>query len=128
MFTSRDIIELLNQLLREKGWSINRLSTQADISQSTMNSMFHSNKEYYPSLPTLCKVCSALGLSVSKFLAMVEEEDPMDLSFEEYRIVQEVQRLRPKQKKKLLEFLEVLNVSDDADEPETPTSDLGRRR
>lgn len=109
MVTNQGVIETLHCILEERGWSVNRLAVEANMSQSTIQSIFGANQEYLPSLPTLNKICEALNLSVWEFLKMVEGEHQPLLSTEERHIVREVQKLSWKQKQKLLEFLEVMN-------------------
>ena len=109
MFTNQDILDTLNVLLKDRGWSVNRLATEANLSQSTLNSMLHGRKEYYPSFPTLSKICEALGITVSEFLRMVEEDYTPQPTPEENRIIHEIQKLSWNQRKYLLEFLKSLN-------------------
>ena len=85
MFTNDDIKATLYALLKDRGWSVNKLAQQSNLPQSTINSMLHGSKEYYPSIPTLHKICEALGISVSEFLRIVENEERPDPTPEEYR-------------------------------------------
>ena len=111
MFTNQDIIDTLYALLKDRGWSVNHLAAQANLSQSTINSMLHGREEYYPSFPTLGKICEALGITVSEFLRMVEDDYKPQPSPEEYRMIREMQKLSWNQRKCLLEFLEAVNGS-----------------
>ena len=113
MFTNDDIKETLYTLLKDRGWSVNRLANEANLPQSTINSMLHGSKEYYPSVPTLSKMCDALGITVSDFLRMVEDDGTSGLSPEEYRIIRAVKKLSLKQRRHLLDFLEALGSFDD---------------
>ena len=108
MFTNDDIKETLYALLKDRGWSVNRLATESNLPQSKINSMLHGNKEYYPSVPTLSKICEALGITVSEFLRMVEDEEQKEPSLEEYRIIHAAQKLSDEERKRLLDFLEAL--------------------
>ncbi|MBQ8590896.1 MAG: helix-turn-helix transcriptional regulator [Firmicutes bacterium] len=112
MFTNEEIKATVYSLLRDRGWSANRLATESNLPQSTINSMLHGNKEYYPSVPTLSKICDALGITVSDFLRMVEDDERPELTPEEYRIIRAVQKLSWEERKHLLDFLEALNSSD----------------
>ncbi|MBQ2868115.1 MAG: helix-turn-helix transcriptional regulator [Firmicutes bacterium] len=108
MFTNDEIKATLYALLKDRGWSVNKLSHMSNLPQSTINSMLHGNKEYYPSIPTLNKICEALGISISEFLRIVENEDRPEPTPEEYRILHAVQKLTWEERKHLLDFLEVL--------------------
>jgi len=109
MFTNQDIIDTLYILLKDRGWSVNHLATEANLSQSTINSMLHGRKEYYPSFPTLNKICEALGIKVSEFLRMVEDDYNRQPTLEEYRILRQVRKLSWTQRKHLIDFLEAIN-------------------
>ena len=109
MFTNDEIKNTLYMLLKDRGWSVNKLANMSNLPQSTINSMLHGNKEYYPSIPTLTKICEALGIRVSEFLRMVENEERPDPTPEEYRIIHAVQKLTWEERKHLLDFLEALN-------------------
>ena len=118
MFTNQDIIDTLNVLLKERDWSVNHLAVVAQLPQSTINSMFRGRKEYYPSFPTLNKICDALNISVSEFLLMVESDSRPEPSPEENRMIAQMRKLTWLQRKYLLEFLEAMNFvqSDEDDE------------
>ena len=109
MFTNDDIKNTLYALLKDRGWSVNKLAHMSNLPQSTIKSMLHGNKEYYPSIPTLNKICDSLGITVSEFLRMVENEDRPEPTPEEYRIIHAVQKLTWEERKHLLDFLEALN-------------------
>ncbi|MBO5666704.1 MAG: helix-turn-helix transcriptional regulator [Firmicutes bacterium] len=109
MFTNDEIKITLYALLKDRGWSVNKLANMSNLPQSTINSMLHGSKEYYPSIPTLNKICDAFGITVSEFLRMVENEERPDPTPEEYRIIHAVQKLTWEERKHLLDFLEALN-------------------
>ena len=109
MFTNEEIKATLYTLLKDRGWSVNKLAQMANLPQSTINSMLHGNKEYYPSIPTLSKICDSFGITVSEFLRMVENEDRPEPTPEEYRILHAFQKLTWEERKHLLDFLEALN-------------------
>ena len=109
MFTNDEIKTTLYMLLKDRGWSVNKVAHKYNLAQSTINSMLHGNKEYYPSIPTLHKICESFGITISEFLRMVENEDSPEPSPEEYRIIHAVQKLSREERKHLLDFLEALN-------------------
>ena len=65
MFTNDEIKTTLYMLLKDRGWSVNKLAHKSNLPQSTINSMLHGNKEYYPSIPTLHKICESFGITIS---------------------------------------------------------------
>lgn len=61
------IIEKIDKLRVEKGWSINYLAMEAGITQSTINNMYQRNSE--PRICTLKALCKALNITLSEFFA-----------------------------------------------------------
>ncbi len=60
-----DILRKINKMRLDRGWSIYRLSVEADIPQSTLTNMF--NRETLPSITTLTSICNAFGTTLSEF-------------------------------------------------------------
>lgn len=60
-----NVLKKINSMRLERGWSVYRLSVEADLPQSTMINMF--NRETLPSLTTLESLCRAFGVSLSEF-------------------------------------------------------------
>ncbi len=60
-----DILKRINELRRERNWTIYRLADESGISQSTLSNMF--SRGTLPSLTTLEQLCSAFGISLSQF-------------------------------------------------------------
>lgn len=65
-----NILKKINSMRLERGWSVYRLSVEADLPQSTMINMF--NRETLPSLTTLESLCRAFGVTLSEFSARTE--------------------------------------------------------
>lgn len=63
---SQLISEHLMGILNEKNLTINRVANLAGIQQSTLNSIF-TGQSKRPTVSTIRKVCSALGISVHDF-------------------------------------------------------------
>ncbi|EEI19603.1 hypothetical protein G8J22_02419 [Lentilactobacillus hilgardii] len=59
---SKHLIHILN----ERNLTINRVATLAGMKQSTLNSIF-SGQSKRPTITTIRKVCSALGITVHDF-------------------------------------------------------------
>ena len=60
-----EVLEKINQLCKEKNWTIYKLSEESGVNQSTLSNMF--SRKSYPSIPTLAKICDAFGISLSEF-------------------------------------------------------------
>lgn len=62
-----DILNKIDRLRTERNWSIYKLAEEAGLTQSTVANMFA--RDTLPSIKTLEALCSALGISLSKFFA-----------------------------------------------------------
>ncbi len=60
------IVQKIDRLRFERGWSVYKLSIEADTSQQTLDKWF---KGATPTLPILEKVCQALGVSMAELFA-----------------------------------------------------------
>ncbi len=61
----QEIITRIKQLCNTRGWSFYRLAKESGITYSTLCTMLH--KATSPSLPTLIKLCSGFGITLSEF-------------------------------------------------------------
>ena len=62
-----DILEKIDKLRIEKGWSIYKLAEESMITQSTISNMFIRKTQ--PSIATLTSICNGLNVSLSEFFA-----------------------------------------------------------
>lgn len=60
-----DILEKINKLREERGWSINYLAMESELTQSTLNNLYNRNTE--PKISTLRSICNAFGITLSEF-------------------------------------------------------------
>lgn len=90
-----DVIEKIDRLRKERGWSVNYLAMEAMLTQSTLSNLYVRHTE--PKLSTLRAICGAFGITLSEFF---REEDE-----EEDELVRKVKALPPKAKEGLLLFL-----------------------
>ena len=91
-----DALRKINRLRLERGWSIYRLSVEADLPQSTLVNMV--NRETQPSIATLEAICQGFGMSLAEFFTESPEEKQGDLPEEEltalfYGLPKESQKL-----------------------------------
>lgn len=68
-----DILEKIDDMRQERGWSYYMLAQEAGLTQSTVLNMFSRGTQ--PSIKTLTAICSAFGITLSEFFA--EEGDIM---------------------------------------------------
>ncbi|MCL2605162.1 MAG: helix-turn-helix domain-containing protein [Defluviitaleaceae bacterium] len=96
-----DILEKIKTLQREKGWSMTQLAKEAELTPSTLSTLYQRNN--LPTIPTLQAICKALGITVSQFFA--DSHLPIDLTTEQAHLLENWNRLSNKQKIALLSFI-----------------------
>ena len=70
-----DILEKIDFLRKERGWSINYLAMEAGLTQSTVNNLYVRKTE--PKISTLRAICSAFGVSLSDFFKEENDDDEL---------------------------------------------------
>ena len=60
-----DKLVRLDRILKERQWSLYRLSKEADIPYSTLRNLYSRNNE--PTISTLEKICQGLNLDINVF-------------------------------------------------------------
>lgn len=91
-----DVLERIDQLRNERGWSVNYLAMEAMLTQSTLNNLYSRKTE--PKLSTLRAICGAFGITLSEFFSEDKNDD-------EEELFRRVRALSPKQKEALLTLL-----------------------
>ena len=89
------VLERIDELRKERGWSINYLAMEAELTQSTVNNMYIRKTE--PKIATLRAICDAFGISLSDFFR--EDIDPDD------ELKRRISALSPDEKQALLTLL-----------------------
>lgn len=89
-----EILEKIELLRKEKGWSINYLAMESGLTQSTLNNLYSRNTE--PKISTLRAICGAFGLTLSEFFREDDNED---------ELIRRVKYLSQDNKKALLQLL-----------------------
>lgn len=108
-----DILNRINQLCRNKGWSHYRLSQESGIPVSTLNNMFHRTN--VPTIPTLIKLCHAFDMTLSQFFT---DEPPWnDLTVGQQEILSLYTLLSPQDKELAKAYLLGLNHKKSPDNP-----------
>ena len=99
-----DILERINQLREEKGWTMYKLADESMITQSTLANMYTRNT--LPSLSTLLAICKGLGITPAQFFA----EDANDINnSQELILITEYRNLTDKNKNAVLNLIKELN-------------------
>ena len=61
-----DILKRIVDLRKERNWTEYQLATKSGLTQSTISSWYR--KDLVPSIPSLEKICSAFGITLSQIL------------------------------------------------------------
>ena len=89
------ILERIDELRRERGWSVNYLAMETELTQSTLNNMYIRKTE--PKISTLRAICDAFGITLAEFFN--EEDTPDD------ELRRRIATLSPESKEALLTIL-----------------------
>ena len=89
-----NILNRIDELRKERGWSINYLAMEAELTQSTLNNLYMRNTE--PKLSTLRAICNAFGMTLSEFFKEDEKDD---------ELIRRVKNLSNENKKALLQII-----------------------
>ncbi len=92
-----EVLNKIEALRKEKGWSINYLAMESGLTQSTLNNLYSRNTE--PKISTLRAICGAFGISLSDFFKEEENED---------ELVRRVKTLSKENKNALLQLVKNL--------------------
>ena len=98
------ILEKIDKLRKERGWSVNNLAMESMLTQSTLNNLYTRKTD--PKISTLQAICNAFGITLSEFFAE-DVEKTSALTVDE-RLQKKIANLSNAQKSALLEFLKTL--------------------
>ena len=103
-----EILQRINDLRIQRGWSIYKLAEESGITQSTLANMFA--RKTMPSISTLKMLCDAFGISLSEFF----EYDNKQLSQEDFLTISHYKKLS-QSNKNIIRFLiqAMLNEKDE---------------
>lgn len=96
------ILERIDELRRERGWSVNYLAMEAMLTQSTLNNLYARKTE--PKISTLRAVCDAFGITLAQFFADTEEKK--EESAVDRQLQKKIAALSDEQKQALLTLLQ----------------------
>lgn len=97
-----NVVQKIRQLQNERNWTDYRLAQEANISQSSLATLFP--RQTPPKLEMLQSICNAFGLTLSQFF--LENENIEILSDTEKKMLQVFRKLSPKQQKALIDVFE----------------------
>lgn len=99
-----NVLDHINELRNERGWSVNELAKRSGLNQSTLASLFNKNNN--PTISTLENICNAFGITISQFFA--GKSDCIELTDQQRKMLDKWNTLTDEQKEALLLFLNTL--------------------
>ncbi len=96
------ILEKIDALREERGWSVNNLAMEAMLTQSTLNNLYTRNAE--PKISTLRAICGAFNITLSEFFADESLEAPKTFNDED-ELLARYSKLTGAQKKAVIQLL-----------------------
>ena len=88
------VVQRIEQLCSEKGWTHYRLAKESGIPHSTLHNMLKRNTVL--TVPSIIKFCDAFNITVAQFFA---DDKELYLSDEEIHLLKTYRRLDDTQKK-----------------------------
>ena len=93
-----DVLKRIEELRIRKGWTMYKLSNEADLTPSTLANMYARGTS--PSIATLTNICKALGISLSEFFK--EDDEATDNN----SLVQKFDNLTDEQQKAVITIID----------------------
>lgn len=100
------ILEKIDKLRIERGWSINNLAMEAMLTQSTLSNLYARNAE--PKISTLRAICTAFGITLSEFFADEELDDNREKELDK-ELEKHISAMTAAQKEALLRLIKFIN-------------------
>lgn len=98
------VMDRIQQLMDERGWSRYRLQEESKVPQSTLAHMFQ--RDSMPTVPTLESICDAFGISLCQFFS---EGEPYPLTEDQFVLLEKWARLTKGQQKVLLDLIDEIH-------------------
>jgi len=99
-----DIIEKIQELLKEKGWTAYRLAKESGLSESSIRNILI--RRICPKITNLEQICNAFGITLEQFFKQPEEREL--LTIEEKELLYKYGELTSYHKEMLHIFLNAL--------------------
>lgn len=105
--TKNPTLMKIENLMLQKNWTVYRLAKESELSYSSLNNIFLRNTE--PTLSTLRKICTGLGISLSEFFSDESTPAIMEYSADERKLISLYTSLKLSDRKLLLTYAMALN-------------------
>lgn len=61
------IIDRINELLAERGWTVYQLEKECDVSKSNLYSLMEEESNQFPTVETISQICEAFNITLAEF-------------------------------------------------------------
>ena len=86
----------------ERGWSEYQLAEKSGLPQSTISSWYRKN--LIPTIPSLEKICTAFGITLSQLLA--EDDTPVSLTQSQKKLLDRWSKLTEEQQEVIFNLID----------------------
>lgn len=98
----KDILSAITKYREERGWTEYQLAEHSGLPQSTISSWYRKNM--MPTIPSLEKICSAFGITLSQLFA--EGDMPVSLTKSQQKLLERWARLSEEQQAVVLALID----------------------
>ncbi len=98
----KDILAAITKYRQERGWSEYQLAERSGLPQSTISSWYRKNM--VPTIPSLEKICTAFGITLSQLFA--EGDAPVSLTESQQKLLDRWSRLSEEQQAVIFDLID----------------------
>ena len=98
----KDILTTIIKYREERGWTEYQLAERSGLPQSTISSWYRKNM--IPTVPSLEKICSAFGITLSQLFA--DEDNTVSLTDSQRKLLESWSRLNEEQQAVIFALIE----------------------
>ena len=98
-----EVLDRIDELRKQRGWSVNNLAMEAMLTQSTLNNLYVRRAE--PKLSTLRAICAAFGISLAEFYSGIDADT---LDDDQIRLLELFEKIPVSKRKIVFDFLSVI--------------------
>ena len=98
----KDILTAVTAYRKERGWTEYQLAERSGLPQSTISSWYRKNM--IPTIPSLEKICTAFGITLSQLFA--ESDSPVSLTESQKKLLECWSRLSEEQQSAIFALID----------------------